>query len=450
MSIKNIAVVTLGCSKNEIDSDLMASILIDNNYSITKELDKADIIVINTCGFINDAKKESIEIIWEMCRYKEYGNCKYIILAGCLAERYWKELLDEISYVDGIIGTGNIKEIVNLIEELETNDRIVKVGNINNEYIEKVERTNFNHTAYVKISEGCNNYCSYCIIPKLRGKYRSRKVEDIVSEVKYLANKGVKEIIIIAQNTTDYGIDLYGQYKLPYLLKELNKIEKIEWIRLLYMYPDNFNDELIRAIKENEKVVKYLDIPIQHVSDKVLKRMNRKTNKQDITKLIQKLRFEIPDIIIRTTIIVGFPGETEESFNELYDYIKKNKFDRLGVFTYSREEGTTAYNFEDQIDEDTKIQRKDNLMKLQKDISLNFNRKKVGKTYKVLVEEEVDDGVYIGRTYMDSPEIDGLVYFNSSDKVDIGSFINIKIVDYLEYDLMGAIINESSQQNNTF
>lgn len=354
MDTEKIAIVTLGCSKNEIDSDLMTSILLNGGYSITEELNKANIIIINTCGFITKAKEESIEIIWEMSKYKKYGNCRYMILAGCLAERYWKELIDEIKYVDGVIGTGDIKEIVSLIDELKLKNKVVKVGNIDNEYIEEAKRNNFNHTAYIKISEGCNNFCSYCIIPKLRGKYRSRKVEDIVSEAEYLADKGVKEIILIAQNTTDYGIDLYGDYKLSYLLKELNKVEKIKWIRLLYMYPDNFDDKLIKSIKQNKKVVKYLDIPIQHINDEVLKKMNRKTNKRDITNLIKKLRKEIPEIIIRTTIIVGFPGETDQYFNELYEYIKEKKFDKLGVFVYSPEEGTTAYNFKNQVDEDTK------------------------------------------------------------------------------------------------
>lgn len=450
MDTEKIAIVTLGCSKNEIDSDLMTSILLNGGYSITEELNKANIIIINTCGFITKAKEESIEIIWEMSKYKKYGNCRYMILAGCLAERYWKELIDEIKYVDGVIGTGDIKEIVSLIDELKLKNKVVKVGNIDNEYIEEAKRNNFNHTAYIKISEGCNNFCSYCIIPKLRGKYRSRKVEDIVSEAEYLADKGVKEIILIAQNTTDYGIDLYGDYKLSYLLKELNKVEKIKWIRLLYMYPDNFDDKLIKSIKQNKKVVKYLDIPIQHINDEVLKKMNRKTNKRDITNLIKKLRKEIPEIIIRTTIIVGFPGETDQYFNELYEYIKEKKFDKLGVFVYSPEEGTTAYNFKNQVDEDTKKHRKNTLMKLQKYISLKNNREKIGKIYSVLVEEEIEEGVYIGRTYMDSHEIDGLVYFNNSGQVDIGTFVKVKIVDCLEYDLVGAIINESSQQDNTF
>lgn len=438
----NIAIITLGCSKNEIDSDLMASLLIRHNYNITEELEKADIIIVNTCGFINDAKQESIEIIWEMTKYKTYGNCKYLILAGCLAERYSKELMKEINEVDGIIGTGNIGEIVNIIDRLKQDNKIVKTGNINNDYVENVKRTNYNYSAYVKISEGCNNYCSYCIIPKLRGKYRSRPMENIIEEARYLVSNGVKEIILIAQNTTDYGIDLYDEYKLAELLNELNKIHDLEWIRILYMYPDHFTNELIEAIKQNEKVVKYVDIPIQHINDDILLNMNRKTNKESITKLIKKLRIEIPNIIIRTTIIVGFPGEQKKQFDELYDYVKNTKFDRLGVFKYSQEEGTEAYSLEGQVNENTKELRKNKLMELQQKLSFDENQKKIGNTYKVLIEEYIDDNIYTGRTYMDSPEIDGVVYFKSEEKLSIGTFIFIKIEDCLEYDLMGEIVSE--------
>lgn len=438
----NIAIITLGCSKNEIDSDLMASLLIRHNYNITEELEKADIIIVNTCGFINDAKQESIEIIWEMTKYKTYGNCKYLILAGCLAERYSKELMKEINEVDGIIGTGNIGEIVNIIDRLKQDNKIVKTGNINNDYVENVKRTNYNYSAYVKISEGCNNYCSYCIIPKLRGKYRSRPMENIIEEARYLVSNGVKEIILIAQNTTDYGIDLYDEYKLAELLNELNKIHDLEWIRILYMYPDHFTNELIEAIKQNEKVVKYVDIPIQHINDDILLNMNRKTNKESITKLIKKLRIEIPNIIIRTTIIVGFPGEQKKQFDELYDYVKNAKFDRLGVFKYSQEEGTEAYSLEGQVNENTKELRKNKLMELQQKLSFDENQKKIGNTYKVLIEEYIDDNIYTGRTYMDSPEIDGVVYFKSEKKLSIGTFIFIKIEDCLEYDLMGEIVSE--------
>ena len=330
MKLKKISMITLGCSKNEIDSELMISILTDNNYTVANSLDEAEIIIVNTCGFIDKAKEESIETIWEMTKYKVEGNCKYLILSGCLAERYAQELMDEITDIDAVVGPGNIKEISSIIKELEMeNQKIKKTGNIDTDYLEEVNRINFNTTEYVRISEGCDNFCTYCIIPKLRGKHRSRKIEDIFKEVENLANNGTKEIILIGQNTSDYGIDLYGKYSLYKLLDRLNSINGISWIRVLYLYPDNFNDKLIKSIKNNEKVVKYVDIPLQHISNNVLKRMNRKTSKEDIISLINKLRQEIPGIVIRTTFIVGFPGETEEEFNELYTFIKDIKFDRL-------------------------------------------------------------------------------------------------------------------------
>lgn len=446
MRVKNISIVTLGCSKNEIDSELMMGILRKNNYTITNSLEQADIIVINTCGFIQDAKEESIETIWEMTKYKNTGNCKYLILAGCLAERYSKELLEEINEVDAIIGTGNIKDIVDVIDSLEKGEkRVEKTKNINENYLEEIKRTNFRSTEYVKISEGCNNYCSYCIIPRLRGKYRSRKIEDIVKEVNYMAENGVKEVILIAQNTADYGIDLYGDYKLAELLKELNAIKNLQWIRLLYLYPDNFTDDLIYAIKTNEKVVKYVDIPLQHISNPILNKMNRKTSKEDIINLINKLRKEIPNIIIRTTFIVGFPGEEEIHFQELYNFVKNIKFDKLGVFTYSREEGTLAYNFDSQVEEIIKQNRRNKLMELQQKISYELNQQKIGKVYLTLVEEICEKGIYIGRTYMDSPEIDGFVYIYSNKELDLGEYVYVKIIDCLEYDLIGEMVDEFSK-----
>lgn len=446
MGVKNISIVTLGCSKNEIDSELMMGILRKNNYTITNSLEQADIIVINTCGFIQDAKEESIETIWEMTKYKNTGNCKYLILAGCLAERYSKELLEEINEVDAIIGTGNIKDIVDVIDSLEKGEkRVEKTKNINENYLEEIKRTNFRSTEYVKISEGCNNYCSYCIIPRLRGKYRSRKIEDIVKEVNYMAENGVKEVILIAQNTADYGIDLYGDYKLAELLKELNAIKNLQWIRLLYLYPDNFTDDLIYAIKTNEKVVKYVDIPLQHISNPILNKMNRKTSKEDIINLINKLRKEIPNIIIRTTFIVGFPGEEEIHFQELYNFVKNIKFDKLGVFTYSREEGTLAYNFDSQVEEIIKQNRRNKLMELQQKISYELNQQKIGKVYLTLVEEICEKGIYIGRTYMDSPEIDGFVYIYSNKELDLGEYVYVKIIDCLEYDLIGEMVDEFSK-----
>ena len=420
--MKNISIVTLGCSKNEIDSELMMGILQTSNYKITNYLDEADVIVINTCGFIEAAKEESIETIWEMTRYKREGKCKYLILAGCLAERYYKELLQEIDEVDGIIGTGNIKDIVNLIMRLENGEsKLVFTKNINEEYLEEIRRQNFRTTEYVKISEGCNNYCTYCIIPKLRGKYRSRKIEDIVKEVQYLVENGVKEVILIGQNTADYGIDIYGEYKLSNLLDRLNEIEDLKWIRILYLYPDHFDEKLIESIKNNDKVLKYLDIPLQHINNDILRRMNRRTTKEKIIDLIDTLRKEIPDIIIRTTFIVGFPGEDEASFNELYEFVKDTRLDKVGVFAYSREEGTPAYNFNNQVDEETKNYMRDKIMELQSIISYELNKEKIGKTYEVLIEGIEDEGLYVGRTYMDSPDIDGVYYVKTSEELQVGN-----------------------------
>ncbi|NMA86554.1 MAG: 30S ribosomal protein S12 methylthiotransferase RimO [Tissierellia bacterium] len=441
-----VSIITLGCAKNEIDSELMLSILKENNYEITNHLEDANIIIVNTCGFILDAKEESIETILEMAEYKKYGKCQYLILAGCLAERYSEELLEEIEEIDGIIGTGNIKDIINLIENLETgHNRIKKVQNINEGYLENINRISFRTTEYVRISEGCNNYCSYCIIPKLRGQYRSRTIENIVEEVEYLAENGVREIILIGQNTTDYGIDIYGEYSLNKLLDRLNKIKKLKWIRVLYLYPDNFTDELIYSIKNNNKVVKYVDIPLQHINDEILNKMNRKTSKAEIEKLIKKLRNEIPNIIIRTTFIVGFPGETEKEFGELCDFVKDIKFDRLGVFTYSREEDTPSYNFPKQIPDNIKEERRNQLMEIQQKISYDLNSKRVNNDYLVLVEDLEEENLYIGRSYMDAPDIDGLVYINSNKDLILGEFVNIRIIDYLEYDLIGEITDEFSK-----
>ncbi|NLK44213.1 MAG: 30S ribosomal protein S12 methylthiotransferase RimO [Tissierellia bacterium] len=439
--MNKVSIVTLGCSKNEIDSELMMSMLKNNNYIITNSINEADIIIVNTCGFIDKAKEESIETIWEMTKYKREGNCKYLILSGCLAERYSKELLDEIPEVDGIVGTGNIKDISSIIDNINKNKKKVKkVGNVNEKYLEGINRISFKPTEYVRISEGCNNFCTYCIIPKLRGKHRSRKMDDIIKEVEYLANNGVKEIILIGQNTSDYGIDLYGDYCLDKLLDELNKIEGIVWIRILYLYPDNFTDSLIKAIKGNEKIVKYVDIPLQHINNSVLKRMNRKTTKEDIVSLIGKLRKEIPNIIIRTTFIVGFPGETEEDFNELADFIKEVRFDRLGVFTYSREEGTPAYDLPNQVPDNIKELRRNKIMEIQKEISEIIMEEKIGKIINVLIEDVVENNTYIGRSYMDSPDIDGVVYINSHIDLEAGTFVNVKIVDSLEYDLIGEVV----------
>ncbi|CCQ93069.1 Ribosomal protein S12 methylthiotransferase RimO [[Clostridium] ultunense Esp] len=441
MDKKRVSIVTLGCSKNEIDSELMMGVLKETNYCISNSLEDSEVIIINTCGFIKDAKKESIDTIWEITRYKREGLCKYIILAGCLAERYSRELLEEIEEIDGIIGTGNIKYIAEIINRLEKGEnKITLSGNIDEEYLEGINRQSFRPTEYVKISEGCNNYCTYCIIPRLRGKHRSRRMEDIIGEVEYLVDNGVKEIILIGQNTTDYGIDLYGEYKLHELLDNLNRIERLKWIRLLYLYPDNITSKLIYSIKNNDKVVKYLDMPLQHVNNQILEKMNRRTSKEDIKSLILVLRKEIPNIILRTTFIVGFPGESNYNFNELYNFIENTNFDKLGVFTYSREEGTPANDFNNQIDERTKKYRRNRIMELQQTISYTLNKKKIGNVYEAIVEGMYKDGMYIGRTYMDSPEIDGILYINSNNPLEMGQFVNVLITDCLEYDLIGEIV----------
>lgn len=440
MKKKSVYVVTLGCSKNEVDSEIMLSILNKNKYCIAKEIEDANIIIVNTCGFIESAKEESIETIWEMTKYKHEGACEHLLLAGCLAQRYSKELLEEIEEIDAIIGTGNVKELNNILDNINDENKVIKIDNVDEVYLEDVDRINFSHSAYVRISEGCDNFCTYCIIPKLRGKHRSRKMEDIIKEVKYLADNGVKEIILIAQNTSDYGIDLYGEYALYNLLDKLNEIDDIKWIRVLYLYPDNFDDKLIKSIKDNDKVLKYVDIPLQHISDGVLKRMNRRTTKENIIKLINKLRKEIPEIIVRTTFIVGFPGETEEEFNELYDFINEIRFDRLGVFTYSMEEDTPAYSLPDQIAEDIKESRRDKIMEAQRNISEEIMMSKLGNEYDVIIEEYSGEDNFVGRTYMDSPEIDGVVYITTFEDLKIGDFVKIRVTEYLEYDLIGELI----------
>lgn len=442
---KTVYIETLGCSKNEVDSEIMRSILDKENFDYTTNPENANIIIVNTCGFIEDAKEESIDAIFEMSKYKTIGNLEKLVLAGCLAQRYAQELIEEIPEVDAIMGTGNIRDLNDILLESSNFHKIIKNEDINSNYIEEVERFTQSKTAYVRISEGCDNLCTYCIIPKLRGKHRSRKFEDIISEIKSLANRGVKEIILIAQNTSDYGIDLYGEYSLYKLLDMINDIDQIRIIRLLYLYPDHIDDKLIESIKRNKKVAHYLDIPLQHISNTILKAMNRRTNKEDIENLINKLRKEIPDIILRTTFILGFPGETEEDFNELYKFIENVKFDKLGVFSYSREEDTPAYGMKNQIAKTLKQERIDKIMELQKDISETLMKNKVGLKLSVLIEEFVEDGLYLGRSYMDSPDIDGGVYVNSEKDLEIGKFYNVWIKEYMEYDLIGDVVYESSK-----
>lgn len=438
--MNNVHIVTLGCSKNDVDSSMMYSLLDKNKYQMVNEPSQADILIVNTCGFIDAAKEESIDTILESVEYKNEGRCKKVLLSGCLAQRYPEELIKEIPEIDGIIGTGNIEYINELLDRSLAGDLFIKTDNLNSAYIEGIRKEEVNTTEYVKISEGCNNNCSYCIIPSLRGKNRSRKIEDIYSEVEYLVSKGAREIILIAQNTTDYGIDLYSKYSLAKLIKEISKIEDLKWIRVLYLYPDHFTEELIEEFKNNDKLVNYVDMPLQHISDDVLKKMNRKTSKEHIIKTLKNLRKSVPDIVIRTTFIVGFPGESDDDFNQLVDFIKDIKFDKLGVFEYSKEEDTWAASLDEQIPDSIKEERKNEIMAIQSEISAEILTKKIGKRLETLIEEEVDEENYVGRTYMDSPEIDGVTYVHSAKNLEIGSFVQVDVVDSLDYDLVGEII----------
>ena len=438
--MNNVHIVTLGCSKNNVDSSMMYSLLDKNKYQMVNEASQADILIVNTCGFIDAAKEESIDTILESVEYKNEGKCKKVLLSGCLAQRYPEELIKEIPEIDGIIGTGNIDYINELLDRSLAGDLFIKTDNLNSAYIEGIRKEVVKTTEYVKISEGCNNNCSYCIIPSLRGKNRSRKIEDIYSEVEYLVSKGAREIILIAQNTTDYGIDLYSKYSLANLIKEISKIKDLKWIRVLYLYPDHFTDDLIEEFKNNDKLVNYVDMPLQHISDDVLKRMNRNTSKEHIIKTLKNLRKSVPDIVIRTTFIVGFPGESDDDFNQLVDFIEDIKFDKLGVFEYSKEEGTRAASLDEQIPDSIKEERKNEIMAIQSEISAEILSKKIGKRLEVLIEEEVDEENYVGRTYMDSPEIDGVTYVHSAKNLEIGSFVQVDVVDSLDYDLVGEII----------
>ena len=438
--MNNVHIVTLGCSKNDVDSSMMYSLLDKDKYKMVENPNEADILIVNTCGFIDAAKEESIDTILESVEYKNEGRCKKVLLSGCLAQRYPEELIKEIPEIDGIIGTGNIEYINELLDRSLSGDLFVKTDNLNSAYLEGIRKEKVNTTEYVKISEGCNNNCSYCIIPSLRGKNRSRKIEDVYNEAEYLVSKGAREIILIAQNTTDYGIDLYSKYSLANLIREISKIEELKWIRVLYLYPDHFTDDLIEEFKNNDKLVNYVDMPLQHISDNVLKNMNRKTSKDHIIKTLKNLRKSVPDIVIRTTFIVGFPGENQEDFDQLVDFIEDIKFDKLGVFEYSREEGTRAASLDEQISDNIKEERKKEIMAIQSDISGEILSKNLGKTFEVLIEEKIDENNYVGRTYMDSPEIDGVTYVQSDKELEIGDFVQVEIIDSLDYDLVGELI----------
>ncbi len=438
--MNKIYLQSLGCSKNLVDSENMLGLLKNKGYEIVEFADKADYIIINTCSFINDAKEESINSIIEAAELKG-SNDITIIVTGCLAQRYSDDLLKEIPEIDILIGTHGYEKIDKIIEEHQKEKQKVISVEIDETIVEDLPRELLTpkYYAFLKISEGCSNHCTYCVIPKIRGKYRSRKIEDIVNEARILSKQGVKELIVIAQDTSKYGLDLYGERQLHKLIGELSKIEGIKWIRVHYLYPEDLYHELIMEFKANDKLLKYFDIPLQHISDDVLKRMNRKTNKEQITNLIKKIRKEIPEAVIRTSLITGFPGETEEDHEMLKEFLKEYKLDRVGVFKYSREENTAAYKLENQIKEEIKEARQEELMKIQQEISFNNNTAKIGKTYDVIIDEDSGDNEYLGRTYMDSPEIDGCVFVNSNVKLNVGEIYKVSIVDALEYDLIGDI-----------
>lgn len=442
-----IALESLGCSKNLMDAEIMTGILKEKGYEFVEEFDEADIIIVNTCGFIRDAKQESIDTIVELSQLKEVGKLKYLIVTGCLAQRYADELLEEIPEIDAIVGTGNFMNISEIIDRLESEKNVTEIGNIEFAFDETLPRyvSTPEHMAYLKIGEGCSNHCTYCIIPKLRGKYRSRKIEDIVEEAKTLAAEGAKELVVIAQDTTRYGEDLYGEAKLAELLEELAGIEGIKWIRIMYSYPESITEKLIDVIAAHDNICSYFDMPIQHASNRVLKRMNRRTSKEDIRSKVEMIRSKIPDAVIRTTVIVGFPGETEEDLEELIEFMKEIKFDRLGAFVYSREEDTPADRMDGHMDEEIKEERRDRVMMVQQAISEEINQKREDKVFEVLIEEEAEDGVYVGRTQGDAEEIDSVVYVNSDEELEIGSFVNVYITEAMEYDLIGDVVDELAE-----
>ena len=440
--MNRIFISTLGCAKNLVDSEMMLGTLVKNDYVQTGSIMDADIAIVNTCGFIEAAKEESINEILELAQYKERGNLKYLIVTGCLAQRYSDELLSEIPEIDIVLGTTSFDMILEKIEELKGGIRSSLITDIDKHIAEEIPRSLLTDTfsAYIKIAEGCDNHCTYCIIPKLRGKYRSRRQEDILKEARQLAKNGVKELIVIAQDTTKYGLDIYGKKAISDLMRELNEIEGLKWIRILYSYPEDVDAEFVKAVKECQKVLPYFDMPVQHANDAILKLMNRKTSKQQIKENIDRIRKEIPEASIRTSIIVGFPTETQEQFDELCEFVKEVKFDRLGVFAYSREEDTPAAILEGQIDEDIKQERKNRLMEIQQGISYEKNKTFVGSTLEVMIDEKVEDGLYEGRSYRDMMEIDGLVFVKTQEDLKKGQFVNVNITEALEYDLTGELI----------
>ncbi len=439
----NVLFVSLGCDKNLVDSEVMLGLLAKKGYGIVDGEEDADVIVVNTCCFIHDAKEESIQTILEMSEYKKAGSVKALIVTGCLAQRYQQEILDEIEEVDAVLGTTSYDKIVEAIEKTLQGNKCLELTDV--DALPTVESrrlvTTGGHFAYLKIAEGCDKHCTYCIIPKIRGNFRSVPMERLIQEARELSEQGVKELILVAQETTLYGMDLYGKKSLHVLLKELCKISGLRWIRILYCYPEEITDELIQVIKEENKICNYLDIPIQHASDAVLKRMGRRTSKQQLIDTVRKLRTEIPDIALRTTLITGFPGETEEQHEELLEFIDEMEFDRLGVFTYSPEEDTPAATMPMQIEEEVKEERQAELMELQQEIAFDLADRMIGKEVMVMFEGKVaDENVYVGRTYKDAPNVDGLIFVETDEELMSGDYAMVRVTGAVDYDLIGELI----------
>ncbi len=446
--MKKVLFISLGCDKNLADSEEMLGMLVERGYEITNDETEAEVIVINTCAFIHDAKEESVNTILEMAKYKQTGSLKALLVTGCLAQRYKEEIVQEIPEVDGVLGTASYDEILAALDHIFAGESFLKFKDINSLPKNSKKRvvTTGGYFEYLKIAEGCDKHCTYCIIPKLRGSFRSVPMEQLLEQARYLAEQGVRELILVAQETTVYGKDLYGEKSLHILLKKLCKIPGIQWIRILYCYPEEIYPELIQTMKEEPKICHYLDLPIQHCSDKILKKMGRRTTKQELVDIVETLRKEIPDILLRTTLITGFPGETQEDHEELMEFIDTMEFDRLGVFTYSPEEDTPAANMPDQIEEEVKLDRQAELMELQQEISLDKGNAKIGSVVEVMIEGKVaDENAYVARTYGDAPNVDGYIFVNTDRELMSGDFARVHVTGALEYDLIGELEDEYTE-----
>ncbi len=440
--------VSLGCDKNLVDSEEMLGLLTRKGFEIVDDETQAEVIIINTCCFINDAKEESVNTILEMAEYKKTGSCKALIVTGCMAQRYKNEIIEEVPEVDAVLGTTSYEDIYRAIQEAVDGKQFQEFKSIDYlpESLGRRVLTTGGHFGYLKIAEGCDKHCTYCIIPKLRGKFRSVPMERLLTQAREMAEEGVKELILVAQETTVYGTDIYGKKSLHVLLKELCKISGIRWIRVLYCYPEEIYDELIQTMKEEKKICHYLDLPIQHASDRILKRMGRRTTRAELVDIVNKLRGEIPDIVLRTTLITGFPGETEEDHEELMGFVDEMEFDRLGVFTYSPEEDTPAAGMPDQIPEEIKEERRDEIMELQQEISYDKGTDRIGQELLVMIEGKVaDESAYIGRTYGDAPKVDGYIFVQTGELLMTGDFAKVRVTGALEYDLIGVLADEYTE-----